>query len=59
MPPRGDWPVGSVVVRGGLPHDILVITWWGVDGTSFRIYAIATLVLVSRTVGRAEAYGEE
>ena len=31
----------SEVVRGGLPHDILVVTSWGLDGTSFRIYAIA------------------
>ena len=31
----------SDVVRGGLPHDLLVMTSWGGDGTSFRIYAIA------------------
>ena len=31
----------SDVVRGGLPHDILVLTSWGTDGASFRIYAIA------------------
>jgi transcriptional regulator with GAF, ATPase, and Fis domain len=31
----------SDVVRGGLPHDILVMTSWGADGASFRIYAIA------------------
>ena len=31
----------SDVVRGGLPHDILVLTSWGADGASFRIYAIA------------------
>jgi transcriptional regulator with GAF, ATPase, and Fis domain len=31
----------SEVVRGGLPHDVLAITSWGVDGTSFRLYAIA------------------
>jgi transcriptional regulator with GAF, ATPase, and Fis domain len=31
----------SEVVRGGLPHDILAITSWGEDGTSFRVYAIA------------------
>ena len=31
----------SDVVRGGLPHDMLVMTSWGADGTSFRIYAIA------------------
>ena len=31
----------SDVVRGGLPHDILVLTSWGGDGASFRIYAIA------------------
>jgi transcriptional regulator with GAF, ATPase, and Fis domain len=31
----------SDVVRGGLPHDILVLTSWGSDLTSFRIYAIA------------------
>jgi two-component system response regulator AtoC len=29
------------VVRGGLPHDMLVITSWGEDGTSFRVYAMA------------------
>jgi GAF domain-containing protein len=31
----------SDVVRGGLPHDILAVTSWGVDGASFRLYAIA------------------
>ena len=31
----------SDVVRGGLPHDILAVTSWGVGGASFRIYAIA------------------
>jgi transcriptional regulator with GAF, ATPase, and Fis domain len=31
----------SDVVRGGLPHDILVLTSWGADGASFRIYALA------------------
>jgi Nif-specific regulatory protein len=31
----------SDVVRGGLPHDVLAITSWGVDGASFRLYAIA------------------
>ena len=31
----------SDVVRGGLPHDILVLTSWGADGASFRIYAMA------------------
>jgi transcriptional regulator with GAF, ATPase, and Fis domain len=31
----------SDVVRGGLPHEILVITAWGADGGSFRLYAVA------------------
>jgi len=31
----------SDVVRGGLPHDIMVVTSWGEDGESFRIYAMA------------------
>ena len=31
----------SDVVRGGLPHDGLVITAWGKDGASFRLYAVA------------------
>jgi transcriptional regulator with GAF, ATPase, and Fis domain len=31
----------SEVVRGGLPHDMLVITSWGEDGESFQIYAMA------------------
>jgi transcriptional regulator with GAF, ATPase, and Fis domain len=31
----------SEVVRGGLPHDMLVITSWGEDGASFRFYAVA------------------
>jgi transcriptional regulator with GAF, ATPase, and Fis domain len=31
----------SDVVRDGLPHDMLLITSWGEDGTSFRIYAMA------------------
>jgi transcriptional regulator with GAF, ATPase, and Fis domain len=31
----------SEVVRGGLPHDMLVITSWGEDGASFRFHAMA------------------
>jgi transcriptional regulator with GAF, ATPase, and Fis domain len=31
----------SDVVRGGLPHDILLITEWGQDNASFRLYAVA------------------
>ena len=31
----------SNVVRGGLPHDILVMTSWLENGTSFRFYAMA------------------
>ena len=31
----------SDVVRAGLPHDMLVMTSWGADGASFRIYALA------------------
>ena len=31
----------SDVVRGGLPHDLLMITSWGEAGASFRIYAMA------------------
>jgi two-component system response regulator AtoC len=31
----------SSVVRGGLPHDVLAITSWAADGTSFRVYALA------------------
>jgi transcriptional regulator with GAF, ATPase, and Fis domain len=31
----------SEVVRGGLPHDVMMITSWGANGTSFRLYAIA------------------
>jgi transcriptional regulator with GAF, ATPase, and Fis domain len=31
----------SEVVRGGLPHDMLIITSWGEDGASFRFYAMA------------------
>ena len=31
----------SNVVRGGLPHDMLVVTSWGPDGGSFRLYAVA------------------
>ena len=30
----------SDVVRGGLPHDILVLTSWAEDGRSVRIYAM-------------------
>ena len=30
----------SDVVRGGLPHDILVLTSWAEDGRSFRVYAM-------------------
>jgi len=38
---RQVFPEVSEVVRGGLPHDILAITSWGADGSSFRVYAIA------------------
>jgi transcriptional regulator with GAF, ATPase, and Fis domain len=38
---RQVFPEVSDVVRGGLPHDILAITNWGADGSSFRVYAIA------------------
>ena len=31
----------SNVVRGGLPHDMMVVTAWGKDGASFRLYAVA------------------
>jgi transcriptional regulator with GAF, ATPase, and Fis domain len=31
----------SDVVRGGLPHDMLLVTAWGEDGESFRMYAMA------------------
>jgi transcriptional regulator with GAF, ATPase, and Fis domain len=31
----------SEVVRAGLPHDMVVITSWGADGASFRVYAMA------------------
>jgi transcriptional regulator with GAF, ATPase, and Fis domain len=31
----------SDVVRGGLPHDVLVITAWAADFSSYRIYALA------------------
>jgi transcriptional regulator with GAF, ATPase, and Fis domain len=30
----------SDVVRGGLPHDILVLTSWAEDGRSLRVYAM-------------------
>lgn len=31
----------SDVVQGGLPHDMLVMTSWGEDARSFRVYALA------------------
>jgi transcriptional regulator with GAF, ATPase, and Fis domain len=31
----------SDVVRGGLPHDMLIMTSWLENGTSFRLYAMA------------------
>jgi transcriptional regulator with GAF, ATPase, and Fis domain len=31
----------SEVVRGGLPHDVLAVTAWGQDASSFHVYAIA------------------
>ena len=30
----------SASVRGGLPHDILMLTAWAEDGRSFRVYAM-------------------
>jgi two-component system response regulator AtoC len=37
---RHIFPQVSEVVREGLPHDILVLTSWGEDNRSFRIYAM-------------------
>ncbi len=38
---RHVFPEIAEVVRGGLPHDILAITSWGQDNSSFRVYAMA------------------
>jgi transcriptional regulator with GAF, ATPase, and Fis domain len=50
----------SEVVRGGLPHDMLVMTSWGADGTSFRIYALAGVdVDVSDLLGPYTLSGDD
>jgi transcriptional regulator with GAF, ATPase, and Fis domain len=38
---RQVFPEVSAVVRGGLPHDLLVLTAWDDAGTSTRMYAVA------------------
>ena len=38
---RSVFPQVSDVVRGGLPHDVLAITSWASDFSSYRIYALA------------------
>jgi transcriptional regulator with GAF, ATPase, and Fis domain len=38
---RQVFPEVSEVVRGGLPHDFLVLTAWDESGTTSRIYAVA------------------
>jgi transcriptional regulator with GAF, ATPase, and Fis domain len=50
----------SEVVRGGLPHDMLVMTSWGADGASFRIYAMAGVeVDVSDLLGPYTLTGDD
>jgi len=41
---RQVFPEVSEVVRGGLPHDFLVLTAWDEQGTTSRIYAVAGAV---------------
>ncbi len=31
----------SDVIRGGLPHELLALTSWAADGSSFRVYALS------------------
>ena len=38
---RQVFPEVSTVIRGGLPHDMLVLTSWGDSRTSTRVYAVA------------------
>jgi len=38
---RSVFPQVSDVVRGGLPHDVMAITSWASDFSSYRIYALA------------------
>ena len=38
---RQVFPEVSTVIRGGLPHDLMVLTSWGDSGTSPRVYAVA------------------
>jgi two-component system response regulator AtoC len=38
---RSVFPQVSDVVRGGLPHDVMAITSWAADFSSYRIYALA------------------
>jgi transcriptional regulator with GAF, ATPase, and Fis domain len=38
---RHVFPQVSEVVRGGLPHDVLAITSWAADFSTYRIYALA------------------
>jgi transcriptional regulator with GAF, ATPase, and Fis domain len=38
---RQVFPEVSAVIRGGLPHDLLLLTAWSNDGASTRVYALA------------------
>ena len=41
----------SDVIKAALPHDLLAITSWAQDGSSFRIYALAGATVVDPALG--------
>jgi len=43
------FPEVSAVIRGGLPHDLLVLTAWAKDGASSRVHAVAGAKVVDPT----------
>jgi len=48
----------SEVVRGGLPHDVLVLTSWAEDGRSVRVYAMTGAQVDDPAFGEPLMIGE-
>ena len=46
---RQVFPEVSAVIRGGLPHDLLLLTAWSNDGASTRVYALAGVKVADPT----------
>jgi transcriptional regulator with GAF, ATPase, and Fis domain len=46
---RQVFPEVSAVIRGGLPHDLLLLTAWSNDGASTQVYALAGVKVTDPT----------